>query len=180
MTCKYFFVLALLFHQTFVKAQSFVPTDKGSDVKFKIKNFGLVVNGTFKGLEGKIEFDANDISKCQFDVSVNANTIDTEIKMRDNHLRKEEYLDVKKYSRIRFTSSKITPGKSGGWVITGALTIKNVTKEIAFPFTYEVMNGAPAFKGEFEINRRNFGVGGSSISMADNLTVLLRIETVKK
>lgn len=180
MKAKYLFTLSFLLFALTVKTQSFLPVDEGSVVKFKIKNFGLMVEGTLTGLQGKIEFDPANISASQFDVSVDANSIDTGIGMRDNHLRKEEYFDVKKYPRIRFVSSKITAAKNGQWIVTGQLTIKNVTKEISFPFSYSLTNGVPSFKGEFEINRRNYSVGGNSLSLSDNLTVMLSVATISK
>jgi polyisoprenoid-binding protein YceI len=58
--------------------------------------------------------------------------------------------------------------------MTGKLTIKNVTREISFPFTIVPEAGGYLFTGEFKINRIDFGVGESS-SVSDNLTVLLKV-----
>lgn len=156
-------------------AQLFIPVDDGSSVKLKIKNLGLVVEGTLTGLQGKIQFDQANISSAKFDVSIDANSINTEIKMRDNHMRKKEYLDVKTYPRIHFVSSKIQTDKAGQLIVFGHLTIKNVTKEISFPFRYSIVKGMPSFEGEFEINRKDFNVGGGSLTMADNLIVNLDV-----
>jgi polyisoprenoid-binding protein YceI len=136
-----------------------------------------MVEGSFKGLNGKIEFDPTNISSAQFDVSIDVNSIDTGIEIRDNHLRKKEYFDVKTYSRIHFVSSKIQTTKTGQFVVSGHLTIKNITKEISFPFRYSIVKGTPSFEGEFEINRRDFNVGGGSLTMADNLNVYLDVRT---
>lgn len=157
------------------KGQLFIPVNDGSSVKFKIKNFGVMVEGSFKGLNGKIQFDSTNILSAQFDVSIDANSIDTGIEMRDNHLRKKEYLDSKTYPHIHFVSSKIQTTKTGQFVVSGHLTIKNITKEISFPFRYSVVKGIRSFDGEFEINRRNFNVGGSSLTMADKLIVYLDV-----
>ena len=54
---KIFIVLLLFFCVLSANAQLFIPVDDGSNVKFKIKNFGVMVEGTFKGLNGKIQFD---------------------------------------------------------------------------------------------------------------------------
>jgi polyisoprenoid-binding protein YceI len=95
--------------------------------------------------------------------------------MRDNHLRKEEYFDVKNFPYIRFVSTKITTSsKSGTLFLFGNLTIKNVTREISFPFTAVTQQGGYLFTGEFRINRIDFGVGESS-AVADNLTVFLKV-----
>ena len=106
---KIFFTLALSALIFLVKAQILVPNDESSSVKFKIKNFGATVDGSFKGLQGKIYFDPNAITAPLFDVSVEASSVDTGIGIRDNHLRKKEYFDVKNYPRIRFVSTKVTP-----------------------------------------------------------------------
>ena len=158
------------------QAQQFEPKDAGSSVVFKIKNFGLMVDGTFTGLNGKIIFNPNDLNTSLFDVTLNTNTISTGIDLRDNHLRKPDYFDTQNYPGIRFTSTKIentkTPGK---YLVTGNLTIKQKTKEIKFPFTALPQAGNYLFTGGFQINRRDFKVGGGSISLADELTIDLKV-----
>lgn len=151
------------------------PVDNGSSVKFKIKNLGVSVGGSFTGLQGKIVFDPSNPSASSFDASVDANSINTGIDLRDDHLKKEEYFDVKNYPKIHFVSTRVTAGRSGSFNITGLLTIKKVTKEISFPFTATQQGNGFNFSGEFKINRRDFGVGGSSFTLSDNLTVQLNI-----
>ena len=102
--------------------------------------------------------------------------MDTDIEARDNHLRKEEYFDVEKYPKISFKSTKVTTTNKEGYLfIFGIITIKNVSKEISFPFTQTSKDGGILFEGEFKLNRRDFGVGGKSFSVADDLTVELSI-----
>ena len=153
----------------------FRPVNDGSSVQFKIKNFGFNVGGSFSGLQGSIKFDPNDISHAEFNVSIDANTVNTDNNLRDEHLRKETYFDVKKYPRIFFVSTKVAPStKNGEYLISGKLTIKNTTKDISFPFTAETSNAGYLFKGTFTINRKDFDVGGSSI-ISDNLEVKLGV-----
>ncbi|QOI98183.1 MAG: YceI family protein [Flammeovirgaceae bacterium] len=163
------------------KAQVYVPVDALSKIDFKIKNFGSTVDGSFKGLKGTINFDPAQLSSAAFDVTINAATIDTGIGMRDNHLRKSDYFNVKEYPTIRFVSGKVEQStKPNVAIITGKLTIKKTTKEISFPFRYSYAGDLLQLTGEFRINRREFGVGGSSISLADELTVLLDVRATKQ
>ncbi len=155
------------------------PVDAGSSVQFKIRNLGFNVNGSFSGLEGNIRFNPDSLVTSIFDVSVDANSVNTGNNMRDNHLRNENYFDVKNYPRIHFISSKIvSSNKRETWIITGNLTIKNQTKEISFPFTATSSQTGCLFKGAFKINRRDFGVGGAS-TISDELEVSLSILSVK-
>jgi len=151
------------------------PVDNGSTIQFKIKNFGINTGGSFTGLQGNIRFDINHLNDANFEVSIDANTINTGIEMRDNHLRADTYFDVKNYPRIHFVSTKVTSSaESGTLFIFGKLTIKNQTKDISFPFTVAPTKDGYLFNGTFNINRRDFEVGGSSV-ISDNLEVQLSI-----
>lgn len=170
----YLLLSTLLF--SFSTVKDLTPSNEGSSVKFVIKNFGANVNGSFTGLQGNISFDNTNLAAAVFKVSIDANTVNTGIKMRDNHLRKEDYFDVTKYPRITFTSGKITAGSTpGSYQVTGKLTLKNATKDITFPFTAVPKDGGILFTGSFKINRRDFGVGGNSAVMNDNVTINLSI-----
>ncbi|MBI2731147.1 MAG: YceI family protein [Sphingobacteriales bacterium] len=159
-----------------LQAQNYVPVDDGTGVKFKIKNFGITVGGSFTGLKGKIEFDAAKPGNSMFDVSVESKTVNTGIGSRDKHLRKEDYFDVEKFPSISIRSTKITPATKEGWLyFFGTVTMKGVTKEISFPFRVNEENGGYRFNGEFKLNRRDYSVGGNSISLSDNLTVSLDV-----
>lgn len=172
-------LIPILLLLAFSLPQTLTPADNESNVQFRIKNFGFNVTGTFTGLQGKIEFDPNNLASSSFDVTIDAKTINTGIDMRDNHLRKSDYFDVENYPHIKFASVKISPGnKSGTLFIFGKLTIKDVTKDISFPFTARPVENGYQFNGEFKINRREFKVGGGS-TVSDNLTVILSVVAKK-
>ena len=152
------------------------PADAGSKVHFVIRNLGFKTGGDLGGLKGAIKFDQKNITATAFDVTVSVSTIDSDNEMRDSHLKKEEYFDAEKYPTIHIVSTRIQPATTAGtYLFTGNLTIKGTTKEIKFPFTVTAKDGGQLFLGEFEINRRDYKVGGSSISMSDDLTVSLSV-----
>lgn len=153
------------------------PVDQGSSIKFKVKNFGFNSGGSFSGLQGTIDFDPEKPGESKFDVTIQAASVNTDNESRDNHLREESYFDVKNYPLIRFVSTRIT-GKGGTFTFTGNLTIKKKTKEISFPFTISMEKDGYLFKGEFNINRKEFGVGGSS-TISDNVDVMLSVHAQK-
>lgn len=75
-------------------------------VKFKIKNFGLVVDGSFSDPKGDISFNPQNLEDANFNITIDAASINTGIDLRDKHLRKEEYLDIETYPHIKFASTK--------------------------------------------------------------------------
>ena len=154
------------------------PTDNGSSLNFTIKNFGIGVDGKFTGLQGDITFDQANPATAIFDVSIDAASVNTDNSLRDHHLKDESYFDVKNYPRIHFVSTKITGGKNGAFVITGNLTIKKTTKVISFPFSATTSNDGYLFKGSFNINRKDYDVGGTS-TISNELEVSLNIAAKK-
>jgi polyisoprenoid-binding protein YceI len=168
------FVLYILLITKVASAQ-YKPTDQGSELKFTIGNFGFDVNGSFTGLQGSISFDPENPTKSSFDVTIDANSINTDNNMRDEHLRSESYFDVKNYPRIRMLSTKVSgPSKNGSYIFTGQLTIKGKPKEVSFPFTATASSDGFLFKGTFKINRKDFDIGGVS-TISNELEVSLNI-----
>jgi polyisoprenoid-binding protein YceI len=169
-------LVAVFFISGIIYAQKYTPIDSESKVHFVIKNFGIKIGGDFTDLKGSIIFDPNTLSTGLFNLSVNSNTINTDNNTRDKHLRKEEYFYVEKYPLLSFVSTKITKSAlAGEFNLHGNLTIKGVTKNIEFGFKASPTASGYNFKGEFEINRRDFGVGGSSLSLSDNLKISINI-----
>jgi polyisoprenoid-binding protein YceI len=155
------------------------PSDKGSSLNFSIKNFGVEVTGKFTGLQGDIKFDPTSPELASFDVTIDAESVNTENSLRDHHLQGESYFDVKNYPRIHFISDKVSAAKNGTFTVTGRLTIKKQTKVITFPFTATTTDDGCMFKGQFSINRKDFDVGGTS-TISDKLEVSLNVLATKK
>lgn len=176
---KLFATFYFLFFTANIFAQNYKATDVGSAVKFVIKNFGLNVGGSFKGLLGKIIFDPANPRATFFNVSIDATTVSTGNDSRDKHLRKEDYLDIANHPRLSFTSTKITD-KAGVYIAEGDLTIKGISKKISFPFTATAGTNGYHFEGQFRINRRDFKVGDKSWVLSDELTVSLNVSAIKQ
>lgn len=159
-------------------AQKYTPTDEGSKVHFVIKNFGIKTGGQLSGLKGEILFFTTDLSACNFNVSVDASTIDTDNNNRDRNLKGTEYFDAENYPEITITSTKIdktNKTESGFYYFTGALTLHGITKPISFPFHIEKVNDDYLFTGEFEINRLDYEVGSNSAVLSNIVNVSLSV-----
>jgi polyisoprenoid-binding protein YceI len=172
------FFLLLIGNTSFT--QNFTPVDAESKVNFVIKNFGIKVLGNFTGIKGSIVFNAKDLGNAKFNISVSTSTVNTGNNARDKHLRKAEYFDAEKNTTINFVSTKIVESTNAGrFYVYGNLTIKGITKAIQFGFGAVANGDTYNFLGTFDVNRRDFGVGGNSISLSDNLTVTLNVVAKK-
>ena len=152
---------------------------ESTQMSFKIKGPFGTVNGTIKNLMGNINFDETNISGSKVDVTADVTTLKTGNNMRDGHLKKEEWFDVAKFPTIHFVSQSFSKTPEG-FNISGILTLKDVSKPISFPFTFERTGKSGIFKGEFTINRIDYGVGGKSFTVGNEVRILLEVPTTKK
>lgn len=169
---------------SFDKAHSFIG--------FKVRHMGLIeVPGFFRDFTGEVNFDANDVSKSAVNFKAMVTSVDTGVAGRDKHLRTADFFEVDKYPELTFKSTEVKK-KGKGWIVTGDLTMKGVTKSVSIPF--EIAGWLPAgektgmkmgIAGETTINRRDFGVNyGSNLpsgvaAVSDEVKVVLQIEAGK-
>jgi polyisoprenoid-binding protein YceI len=152
-----------------VSTTAFAQTKSISNAKvsFEIKNLGIKTGGTIGGVQGTIAFDPAALATSKIEATADVNTINTDNDMRDEHLKKDDYFDVQKYPKISLSS--VSFKKANGNSFTGQfnLTLKGKTKLVEVPFTY----ADNSFKGSFKINRRDFAIGGNSMTMGDEVTI---------
>ncbi|MFC1784657.1 YceI family protein [Candidatus Neomarinimicrobiota bacterium] len=145
------FFISSLFGQT-------IDIDK-SFVKFKVRNMGIRnVYGTITGMSGTVNFDIQNLDSAIFDVAVKVNTIDTNSKKRDAHLKNEDFFKTDKWPTIRFKSKTIHK-QEDIYSVIGDLTIKDVTKEIQVPFKIDENDKTIIFTGGDVVNRLDYNVG---------------------
>ncbi|HMJ48921.1 MAG TPA: YceI family protein [Ferruginibacter sp.] len=171
-----FSIFLLLSFTSIHSQQLLIPRDEGSKIHFVTKNFGIKTGGDINGLKGNIKLNPKNPATSMFDVTVDVSTIDTDNSSRDKHLRSDDYFDVVKYPVIRLTSTSIEKTTDAAtWLFSGKLTIKSITKSISFPFTIVPSNGGYLFTGGFQIDRRDFNVGGNSATLSDDVVVSLSV-----
>jgi polyisoprenoid-binding protein YceI len=172
----YFISIFFFFSKNLVFAQTYIPVNESSSIKFTIKNMGMGTDGKMTGLEGEIKFNPSDLKGSFFSVSADANTVDTDISVRDSSLKSKEYLNTQQYPKILFTSKQISAaGKPGMYFVKGTLTIKGISKEINFPFTVTSKTEGIQLTGDMRVNRLDFKIGIGSVVLSDNLIVSLNV-----
>lgn len=156
--------------------QDWKLNEKESFTLFIAKNLGLKVSGKISGMKVTGKYNDQNIFASSFVGSIDVSTIDTQITLRDNHLKSKDYFDVKKYPTITFRSKEITAAGSTLKVI-GDLSIKGVTKEIGVTFVGQKNGNKHTLVGNVTIQRSDFDVGSNTtLVMAD--TILVRIIAV--
>jgi polyisoprenoid-binding protein YceI len=150
-----------------------------STISFKIKNLGINTEGTINGLQSNIQFDPANLGSSNIEASVDVNTINTDNDMRDSHIKSDEYFDVAKYPQITIKSVALKHKSGNNYTGQFNLTIKDKTQVVDIPFSYITSGSTASFTGTFKIKRTDFGIGGSSMIMANDVIITIDVETSK-
>lgn len=103
-----------------------------SSLNFTIKHNNIsMVNGKFMDYTGGLTTNGDNLENAQFDFTIQAKSINTNVEARDNHLRSADFFEVEKYPTLTLKSTKILKtGKPDHYILQGKLTIKGVTKDV--------------------------------------------------
>ena len=153
-----------------------------SSVVFSVQHNGIAdFYGRFNHVSGTITYDAGNPSASAFDITIDANSIDTNGEKRDKHLRGSDFFSSKQFPDITFKSTKVT-AKGGTLHVTGDMTMlgktNSVTLEVTVSDTKE-SRGATlrGFAASGSIKRSTFGmtygVGGP---LGDDVKLIISLE----
>lgn len=163
---KVFSLIMFAFLSVGVMAQTTWKVDPAhSQVSFGIQHLTISeIEGLFDSFDATIVADQADFSDAKFDVTIDVNSINTGVQMRDDHLRNPDFFEVEKYPEMTFKSTAIESAGDDRYKVTGDLTFHGVTKPVSLEVWYrgtienndDVVSG---FQITGEIKRSDFNLG---------------------
>lgn len=154
---------------------------------FEISHLGFsTMHGRFDSTKGSLMLDAK-AKKASVNITIDANSVSTGFKKRDDHLRGPDFLNVKENPNITFKSTKVKFKGDKPSMVTGDLTIAGVTKSVTLTVTAMNCGKHPfnkkdvcGFDAETTIKRSDFGVKYGLPAIGDEMKLILEVEAVKK
>ncbi|MFM7216800.1 MAG: YceI family protein [Bacteroidota bacterium] len=144
-------------------AQEWSIDNSHSSVKFKARYMMFSdVEGTFKKFQGTFTSSKSDFSDLQVNMTVDVASVNTDNEMRDNHLKADDFFNAEKFPSMSFKSTGIKSLGGGKFVLSGDLTIRDVTKRVDVPVVYGGTTKDPwgntraGFKATGKLNRKEF------------------------
>lgn len=164
-----------------------------STAQFTVRHLGISnVTGNFTKVTGTVVLNDKDITQSQVSASIDVNSIDTRVEMRDKDLKSPNFFDVEKYPTIEFKSKRIT-NSSGKVQLIGDLTIHGTTHEVTLDvdgpspeLTDPWGNSRRGISASTTINRKEFGLVYNNLlktgeaMVGDNVKIQIDAEMVKK
>jgi len=164
-----------------------------STAQFTVRHLGISnVTGSFTKVTGSVVLNEKDIAQSQVSASIDVNSVDTRVEMRDKDLKSPNFFDTEKYPTIEFKSKKIV--SSGGKLqLVGDLTIHGTTREVTLDVdgpTPELTdpwgNSRRGISATTAINRKDFNLlynkalGTGEAMVGDTVKIQIDAELVKK
>lgn len=176
------------------KAATYQVDPAHSAVEFAVKHMMFsTVKGYFRKIGGEIVFDQADPTQTSVTATAEAASVDTGDVNRDNHLRSADFFDAEHYPTLSFVSKRVEPhGREGTYRVIGDLTIRGVTREVAFEGTYEGTGTDPwggtrvGFSATTTINRKDWGLNWNApleaggVLVSDQVRINIDVQAVKK
>ena len=93
------------------------------------------VRGAFTSFTGSAHLDTADPAASSVTLRIDAASIDTGNADRDAHLRSADFLDVDTFPELTFASTGVEQVDEDVYRVTGDLSIKDVTNQVAVDFS---------------------------------------------
>ena len=142
------------------------------------------VDGRFSDFDGTITYNEADLTKSSVTTIIKTASINTGDADRDKDLKGASFFDADKYPTIRFRSKSIEK-RGNDYIMTGVLTIRDVTRDVAIPVAWQLHKGPDlwgntriGFEGRLTLQRKDYGVAGPVFwnnAISNEVEVELRI-----
>ena len=161
-----------------------------SKLAFSVTHLGISdVSGLFKIFDAKATANKADFSDAVFELSVDVASIDTEVDMRDDHLRSADFFEVDKFGKMTFKSTAIKKVGNNKYTLTGNLSLHGVTKPVTLNLWYRGTTENPQSKATTagfqltgSLKRSDFGIGAKfpSAMVSDEVQIKADGEFIKQ
>ncbi len=163
-----------------------------SGINFSVRHMVVSkVRGRFAKFTGNVALDEGDLTRSTVEATIDASSIDTGTAQRDEHLKSADFFDVEHFPQIRFRSTGIEKLGTERYRLTGELTIRDVSREIALDVEYGGRGKDPwgnervGFTAKTALDRKDFGLkwnqaletGGVLVS--DRVEIELELQAVR-
>ena len=168
-------------------ADTYVLDSSHSQIVFSYNHLGFSTGyGMFSGFEGEIMFDQEDPANSSVSVSMPVMSMLTGWEERFNHFMSDDFFGAEEGDMITFISTGIEVTGESTALITGDLTVNDVTKSVVLDAklnqvgTHPVENREWAgFDATTTLTRSDFDLGAFAPFISDEVEVMISIEAMR-
>lgn len=157
-----------------------------SSVVFRVKHADAAwFKGSFDMIEGSVSLDPAKPEAGSVTLKIPVDSVDSNDKKRDDHLKNADFFNSKENPDITFKSTKIAK-KGDALEVTGDLAMAGKSKSVTIPVTFvgasesKMMGKRAGYSTTFTIKRSDFGMtyGVAQNALGDEVTLMVDLELV--
>ncbi len=160
-----------------VEFQKVLP--EKSEIRFVSRQMGVPVEGRFPRFDVKLAFDPAKPEASTAEITVDLGAIDTGSEEANAEARTKGWFDVKNFPKAHFVSTSAKALSENRYEVSGKLTIKGRTRDIAAPVTFRQEGQNAVLEGAFTLLRLQFAIGEGPWSdvetVADEVQVRFKV-----
>lgn len=130
-----------------------------SQIGFTLKELNVPVDGQFKQFSAKVNFDRAKPQASQADITIQTASISLPTAEANEQAKHKDWLNTAQFPTAHFVSTGIKPLSGGRFQVTGKLTIKGTTRDVAAPFSSKNEGGVTVLEGTLPISRLAYKIG---------------------
>lgn len=156
-----------------------------SFVNFSVKHMGIsFVDGSFTKFDGSVTAAKPDLTDAKINFTVDVNSINTSVEPRDKHLKSDDFFSAVTYPNMTFESTSFKKGSGNNYILSGKLTIRDVTKDVKFDVVFggtakdQQGNTKAGFAATTTINRLDYNIkyDPTGAGIAKDVKITLNLE----
>lgn len=182
------FGLLLIPGLALAQQETYKIDDAHSFANWTIRHVASKASGTFPDIKGTLVIDRDNLQNSSVDARINVLSVNSSHAKRDDHIRKDDYLDAYNFGEAKFVSTNVKPTGPDEGIITGDFTLHGVTKQISFPFKVLGFDTDPwggyrtGIEAKTSIKASDYGfkwMNKPKASVGDEVDITLLIEGVR-
>lgn len=155
---------------------------------FKINHLGFSsMFGRFDKTEGQLTIDWEKKTGT-VDIVIDADSISTGMKKRDDHLRSPDFLNTAEFPEITYKSTKVTINDDKSAKVDGNLTLMGTTKPVTLHVERINCGDHPMRQGTYvcgfdataSLKRSDFGVTYALPAVGDEMDLFVEVEAIRQ
>ena len=154
------FITAIYFPTQGITSPLWVSDQESSKITFIASYDGIHFEGEFRKFHAEFLFDTDTPANRYLNSTVDVTSINTNSRDRDQAVAESDWFYFSKFPQATFTSQSVKQLSDDTYSISGIIQIRDQSKEISFPLTWEETESGNAMaNASFELDRRDFNIG---------------------
>ena len=164
-------------------ADEYAVDNVHSSLVFRVKHNNVAYfYGRFNELSGRFRFDDAEPANAMFELEIKTQSVDTNNKSRDNHLKSPDFFSAREFPVIGFKSTEVKKTGDDTFEVTGDLSLHGATRPITATVervgtgTGRGGTRVAGYEAVLAIKRSEFGMNYALDSLGDEVRIMLGVE----